>query len=104
MLSYDDHQLTTWVVIRFRPPNALELREGGDIVVQVDDDNTTVRMRSQETMKGPEAAGFAYDRVFGMTTRQEEVFEYGVRGIVDGVCFTDLLKSLNPWCSIDLHL
>lgn len=35
-------------------------------------------------MKGAEAGGFTFDRVFGMDTRQVAVFEYGVKGIVDG--------------------
>jgi hypothetical protein len=70
----------------FRPPNALELREGGDIVVSLDDEGTNVKLKSQEAMKGPEANGFTFDRVFGMETRQVAVFEYGVKGIVDGAC------------------
>ena len=70
---------------RFRPPNALELREtGGESIVQIDQDGTNVKLRSQEGMKGPDAAGFTFDRVFQMDTRQEEVFEYGVKGIVNG--------------------
>ncbi|KAH8914189.1 P-loop containing nucleoside triphosphate hydrolase protein, partial [Atractiella rhizophila] len=73
------------VVCRFRPPNATEKSLNSDIIVQIDDDRTTVKLKSQETMKGPDAAGFAFDRVFPMETQQEEVFEYGVRGIVDDV-------------------
>lgn len=73
------------VVCRFRPPNALELREAGDVpVVSINDEGNNVKLKSQETMKGPEAQGFSYDRVFPMQTRQVEVFEYGVKGIVDG--------------------
>ncbi|GAA5832586.1 hypothetical protein JCM3766R1_004253 [Sporobolomyces carnicolor] len=74
------------VVCRFRPPNALELREtGGESIVQIDEEGTNVKLRSQEAMKGPDATGFTFDRVFQMDTKQEEVFEYGVRGIVDDV-------------------
>ncbi|GAA6008802.1 hypothetical protein JCM10207_001729 [Rhodosporidiobolus poonsookiae] len=74
------------VVCRFRPPNQLELREsGGESIVQIDEEGTTVKLRMQEGMKGADANGFAFDRVFQMQTRQEEVFEYGVRGIVDDV-------------------
>ncbi|GAA6062684.1 hypothetical protein JCM10212_002507 [Sporobolomyces blumeae] len=74
------------VVCRFRPPNALELREtGGESIVQIDEEGTNVKLRSQEGMRGPDAAGFTFDRVFQMDTKQEEVFEYGVRGIVDDV-------------------
>lgn len=41
-------------------------------------------MKGQESMKGPDSQGFTFDRAFQMDTKQEEVFEYGVRGIVDG--------------------
>lgn len=74
------------VVCRFRPPNALELREaGGESIVQIDEDGTNVKLRSQEAMKGPEAQGFTFDRVFQMDTKQHEVFEFGVKDIVDDV-------------------
>lgn len=63
----------------------MELREtGGESIVQIDEDGTNVKLRSQEGMKGPDAAGFTFDRVFQMDTKQEEVFEYGVKGIVNG--------------------
>ncbi|BGP55956.1 hypothetical protein JCM8202_005098 [Rhodotorula sphaerocarpa] len=74
------------VVCRFRPPNALELREsGGESIVQIDEDGTNVKLRSQEAMKGPEAHGFTFDRVFQMETKQQEVFEFGVKDIVHDV-------------------
>lgn len=70
--------------LRFRPPNALELREGGDIVVDFDDgEDTTVKIKGGPT-SGPEAAGFTFDRVFPMNTRQQDVFEYGIKETVDG--------------------
>lgn len=47
-----------------------------------------MKLRSQEAMKGPDATGFTFDRVFQMDTKQEEVFEYGVRGIVDGQSYS----------------
>lgn len=66
-------------VHRFRPPNALELREtGGESIVAIDEEGTTVKM------KGPDSQGFTFDRAFQMDTKQVEVFEYGVKGIVDG--------------------
>lgn len=73
----------------FRPPNALELKEtGGESIVSIDAEGTTVKMKGQESMKGPDSQGFTFDRAFQMDTKQEEVFEYGVRGIVDGeLCF-----------------
>ncbi|KAH9459134.1 hypothetical protein MJO29_010225 [Puccinia striiformis f. sp. tritici] len=74
------------VVCRFRPPNALELREAGDNpIVIINEDGTSVKLKSQEGMKGPDAAGFTFDRVFPMDTKQVEVFEYGVKGIVEDV-------------------
>lgn len=70
------------VVCRFRPPNALELREGGNIVVDIDDDTSTnVKLTSTNDPPG----GFNFDRAFGMQSTQEEIFEYGVRGIVEDV-------------------
>ena len=52
----------------------------------IDESGTTVKLKSQETAKGPEANGFAFDKAFGIASTQEEIFEYGVRGIVDGQC------------------
>lgn len=80
----------------FRPPNALELREtGGESIVQIDEDGTNVKLRSQEGMKGPDAAGFTFDRVFQMDTKQEEVFEYGVKGIVNGKNYFSMFSFLS---------
>lgn len=67
---------------RFRPPNALELREGGGIIVEIDDDtHTNVKLSTSIDPPG----GFNFDRAFGMQSTQEEIFEYGVRGIVEDV-------------------
>ncbi|CAE6441404.1 unnamed protein product [Rhizoctonia solani] len=73
------------VICRFRPPNALEIREGGEIVVTFDDNLQTVKVRSASQGQGPEKDGFTFDRVFPMGTKQQEVFDYGVRGIVKDV-------------------
>ncbi|KIK96806.1 hypothetical protein PAXRUDRAFT_825569 [Paxillus rubicundulus Ve08.2h10] len=73
------------VVCRFRPPNALELREGGEIVVTFDDNLQTAMMRNSQTVSGPEKDGFTFDRVFPMGTKQHEVFDYGVKDIVKDV-------------------
>lgn len=64
---------------RFRPPNSIEKREGGENVVTFDDSLTKVQLRSQQTTNGPERDGFAFDRVFTMDTKQHEVFDYGVK-------------------------
>ncbi|KIM65288.1 hypothetical protein SCLCIDRAFT_537986 [Scleroderma citrinum Foug A] len=73
------------VVCRFRPPNALELREGGEIIVSFDDNLQTVMMRNSQTVSGPEKDGFTFDRVFPMVTKQHQVFDYGVKDIVKDV-------------------
>lgn len=66
----------------FRPVNAIEQREGGEIVTTFSDDLTTVQMRSQALGSGPEKDGFTFDRVFPMGTKQHEVFDYGVKEYV----------------------
>ncbi|KAF8559592.1 kinesin heavy chain [Imleria badia] len=73
------------VVCRFRPPNALELREGGEIVVSFNDNLQTVMMRNSQAVSGPEKDGFTLDRVFPMGSKQHEVFDYGVKDIVKDV-------------------
>ncbi|KAK0459753.1 kinesin heavy chain [Desarmillaria tabescens] len=74
------------VVCRFRPPNAIEQREGGENVVAFDDNLTTVKLRSTSLTSGPEKDGFTFDRVFPMGTKQHEVFDYGVKeyNVLDG--------------------
>ena len=70
------------VVCRFRPPNSIEMREGGDIVVSFDDEFTTVQLKAAQLSMGPEKDGFTFDRIFPMGTKQVEVFDYGVKGCV----------------------
>jgi kinesin family member 5 len=79
-LSVVTHNLKPDLPInRFRPPNSLELREGSDIVVSFDDNLQTVQLRSAQVSSGPEKDGFSFDRVFPMGTKQDEVFDYGVK-------------------------
>ncbi|KAF7304924.1 Kinesin heavy chain [Mycena kentingensis (nom. inval.)] len=73
------------VVCRFRPQNSIENREGGEIVASFSDDLTTVQMRGAAAGSGPEKDGFTFDRVFPMGTKQQEVFDYGVKDIVKDV-------------------
>ncbi|KAJ3503483.1 hypothetical protein NMY22_g18236 [Coprinellus aureogranulatus] len=73
------------VVCRFRPVNSIEAREGGEVVVSFDDNLQTVFMKSAAVSTGPEKDGFTFDRVFPMQTKQEEIFEYGVKDIVKDV-------------------
>lgn len=79
------------VVSRFRPPNALEMREGGDIVVDFEgapDSDTMTNVK----VKGAIAEGgaFTFDKVFPMGTRQQDVFEFGIKETVD-----DMLNGYN---------
>lgn len=72
-------------LISFRPPNSLELREGGEIVVDFDgpaDSDTQTNVK----VKGAAAEGglFTFDKVFAMNTRQQDVFEFGIKETVDG--------------------
>ncbi|KAF8831280.1 hypothetical protein HHX47_DHR1000479 [Lentinula edodes] len=69
------------VVCRFRPPNSIEQREGGENVVAFNDDLTTVQLRSLQSSTGPDRDGFTFDRVFPMGTQQQEVFDYGVKEV-----------------------
>ncbi|KAH8117563.1 kinesin heavy chain [Phellopilus nigrolimitatus] len=82
------------VVCRFRPPNSLEKREGGEIVVAFDDNLNTVQLRSAQLSQGPERDGFTFDRVFPMVTQQVEIFEYGVKDITK-LCWTDVMDGYN---------
>lgn len=49
-------------------------------MVSFDDNLQTVQVRSATQGQGPEKDGFTFDRVFPMGTKQQEVFDYGVRG------------------------
>jgi kinesin family protein 5 len=62
--------------------NAIEMREGGDIVVSFDDNLQTTYLKSMQVSSGPEKDGFTFDRVFPMGTKQLEVFDYGVKECV----------------------
>ncbi|KAJ2931378.1 hypothetical protein H1R20_g5747, partial [Candolleomyces eurysporus] len=73
------------VVCRFRPVNAIEAREGGEIVVSFSENLQTALMKSAALSTGPEKDGFTFDRVFPMETKQAEIFEYGVKDIVKDV-------------------
>ncbi|KAJ2958577.1 hypothetical protein NQZ79_g5845 [Umbelopsis isabellina] len=66
------------VVCRFRPQNSIELREGGVPIVDVSD-GVSVQLKGRETQDM-----FAFDKVFGMETEQQEIFEYSIKSIVDG--------------------
>ncbi|KAI8583484.1 hypothetical protein K450DRAFT_221443 [Umbelopsis ramanniana AG] len=67
------------VVCRFRPQNSLEIREGGVPIVEITD-GVAVQLKGREAQDS-----FAFDKVFGMETEQQEIFEYSIKSIVDDV-------------------
>jgi kinesin family protein 5 len=77
-------------VSRFRPPNSLELREGGDIVVEFEKSPDSDSYSTVKVKGAAEGGGFTFDKVFGMDTRQQDVFEFGIKETVDG----ELVNSL----------
>ena len=64
------------------------MREGGNIVVDYDENLQTVMMKGAPTT-GPEAGGFTFDRVFPQGTMQHEIFEYGVKEYAIFIFFRD---------------
>ncbi|GAN05352.1 kinesin heavy chain [Mucor ambiguus] len=67
------------VVCRFRPQNKLEIREGGVPIVEISEDGTGI------SLKGKDTNTFSFDKCFGSNTRQQEIFEYSIKSIVDDV-------------------
>ncbi|PVV01298.1 hypothetical protein BB560_004284 [Smittium megazygosporum] len=67
------------VVARFRPQNALEIREGGTPVIEIHED-TTVSISTQENI-GP----FTFDRAFGTNTSQQELYDYSIKQTLSDV-------------------
>lgn len=72
------------VAVRCRPINAEEKKAGQPPVVNCDVENKTVKVAYGPTGKR-NIKSFAFDRVFGMYSRQHEVFDTIVRPIVDEV-------------------
>ncbi|KAF7731242.1 hypothetical protein EC973_000658 [Apophysomyces ossiformis] len=68
------------VVCRFRPQNAIENREGGTPIIDIDPEGTQVNLQGKDFQ-----GSFAFDKVFGMNTPQKDVFEYSIKTIVDDV-------------------
>ncbi|KAK0391023.1 hypothetical protein NLU13_0525 [Sarocladium strictum] len=72
------------VVARFRPQNKIELESGGKPIVTFDSEDTC-------TLNSKEAQGtFTFDRVFGMDSMQQDIFDYSIRPTVD-----DILNGYN---------
>jgi kinesin family member 11 len=72
------------VAVRCRPVNADERKSGQPSVVTCNAENKTVQIATGPTGK-KSMKNFTFDKVFGMYSRQEEVFDSMVRPIVDEV-------------------
>ncbi|KAF9112249.1 hypothetical protein BGX27_003722 [Mortierella sp. AM989] len=68
------------VVCRFRPQNALEIREGGQPIIQFDENGQSVKVESKDY-----PGSFTFDRVFPWESKQKDVFDYSISTIVDDV-------------------
>ncbi|KKZ61847.1 kinesin heavy chain [[Emmonsia] crescens] len=75
---------TIKVVARFRPQNKIELANGGEPIVEFDSEDTC-KINSKEA-----AGAFTFDRVFGMDSQQQDVFDFSIRSTVD-----DILNGYN---------
>ncbi|TAQ86834.1 hypothetical protein B7494_g4857 [Chlorociboria aeruginascens] len=72
------------VVARFRPQNRTEIELGGQPIVAFETDETCV-------LDSKEAQGsFTFDRVFDMSSRQSDVFDFSIKPTVD-----DILNGYN---------
>ncbi|KAK5710493.1 hypothetical protein LTR17_018849 [Elasticomyces elasticus] len=70
---------TIKVVARFRPLNSIEVKAGGDQVVDFTSEDTC-------SISSKEASGsFTFDRIFPTNTPQQDVFDYSIRSTVDDV-------------------
>ncbi|KAJ1953268.1 hypothetical protein IWQ62_006034, partial [Dispira parvispora] len=73
------------VICRFRPQNSVENRNGGVPIVEIDENGESVKVDSKEFQ-----GSFTFDRIFGMGTTQEELFNYSIRSTVE-----DLFNGYN---------
>lgn len=72
------------VVARFRPQNRVEIESGGQPIVRFEGDDTC-------TVDSKEAQGsFTFDRVFDMSCKQSDIFDYSIKSTVD-----DILNGYN---------
>ncbi|EED19062.1 kinesin family protein (KinA), putative [Talaromyces stipitatus ATCC 10500] len=75
---------TIKVVARFRPQNKIELASGGEPIVEFEA-NDTCKINSREG-----TGTFTFDRVFGMDSKQTDIFDFSIRSTVD-----DILNGYN---------
>jgi kinesin family protein 5 len=70
---------TIKVVARFRPQNRVELESGGKPIVTFDgDDSCTIESREAQ-------GSFTFDRVFDMSCKQQDIFDFSIRPTVDDI-------------------
>ncbi|KAK9480988.1 P-loop containing nucleoside triphosphate hydrolase protein [Lipomyces japonicus] len=72
------------VVARFRPQNKIEKQQGGDVIAKFSG-NDTCSLEAKDV-----SGNFSFDQVFGMNSRQSDVFEYSIQSTVD-----DILNGYN---------
>ncbi|ORY85468.1 P-loop containing nucleoside triphosphate hydrolase protein [Protomyces lactucae-debilis] len=68
------------VVCRFRPVNKVETANGFTQPIVSFEDTDTVKLESNDLKDS-----FTFDRVFGMESRQHEVFDYSIKSTVEDV-------------------
>ncbi|KAJ1656928.1 hypothetical protein IWQ61_003589 [Dispira simplex] len=73
------------VICRFRPQNSIENRNGGVPIIEIDENGESVKVNAKEFQ-----GAFTFDRIFGMGTTQEELFNYSIRSTVE-----DLFNGYN---------
>ncbi|KAK2749392.1 hypothetical protein FQN57_006324 [Myotisia sp. PD_48] len=70
---------TIKVVARFRPQNKIEIANHGETIVEFDSEETC-RLYSKNV-----PSSFTFDRIFEMSSRQIDVFDYSIRSTVDDI-------------------
>ncbi|KAM5472250.1 Kinesin heavy chain [Microsporum audouinii] len=70
---------TIKVVARFRPQNKVEIANGGEPIVDFESEETC-RINSKEA-----SSTFTFDRIFDMSSKQSNVFDFSIRSTVDDI-------------------
>lgn len=65
--------------------NRMETEAKSDKCINISDDHLTAFMKNASSLAGPEKDGFSFDRVFDTDTKQEDIFDFGVKTIVEDV-------------------
>lgn len=69
------------VVARFRPQNAREIREKGEVCMEINDEGTHVTVEVPKNGKH----SFNFDKIFGMETKQDDVYQVVGLPIVEDI-------------------